>query len=92
MSDMTDNRTTELLYAINADSIQAFCPFDSEAMSDYCCPACGSNGIVLTNDFERDLTILRCRACGEMFAVSNMDAYDNGENWVFSEWANSLAC
>ena len=60
-------------------------------MSDYRCPACGSSGIVMTDDFERDLTILKCRVCGEMFAVSNMDEYDNGESWVFNEWANSLA-
>ena len=45
----------------------------------------------MTDDFERDLTILKCRACGEMFAVSNWDVYDNGESWVFGEWANSLA-
>lgn len=60
-------------------------------MSYHYCPACGSSGIVMTDDFERDLTILKCRACGEMFAVSNMDVYNNGESWVFSEWANSLA-
>lgn len=60
-------------------------------MSDHCCPACGSSGIVMTDDFERDLTILKCRVCDETFAVSNMDAYDNGESWVFNEWANSFA-
>ena len=60
-------------------------------MSDHCCPACGSSGIVMTDDIERDLTILKCRACGEMFAVSNMDVYNNGESWVFNEWAYSLA-
>ena len=60
-------------------------------MSDYCCPACGSSGIVVFGDFERDLTILRCRACGEMFAVSNTDVYNNDDSWIFGEWANSLA-
>lgn len=45
----------------------------------------------MTDDFERDLTILKCRVCDETFAVSNMDAYDNGESWVFNEWANSFA-
>lgn len=59
-------------------------------MSGHCCPACGSNNIVMTDDFERDLTILKCRACGDMFAISNMDAYNNGESWVFNEWANSI--
>ena len=45
----------------------------------------------MTDDFERDLTILKCRVCGEMFAVSKMDIYNNGESWVFTEWANSIA-
>ena len=57
----------------------------------HCCPACGSNNIVMIDDFERDLMILKCRDCGDMFAVSNADAYINGESWVFSEWAYSLA-
>ncbi len=61
-------------------------------MSDHCCPACESNDIVTTDDLERDLAILRCRACGEMFAVSNMDVCSKGVDWVFNEWANSLAC
>ena len=60
-------------------------------MSDYCCPACRSNDLVTTKDIERNLTILKCRACGEMFAVSNRDIYDNSEGWVFNEWANSFA-
>ena len=60
-------------------------------MSGCCCPACGSSGIVMTDDFERDLMILKCQVCGEMFAVSDMDAYNNGESWVFGEWANSFA-
>ena len=45
----------------------------------------------MTDDFARDLMILKCRVCGEMFAVSNIDAYDNGESWVFGEWANSFS-
>lgn len=60
-------------------------------MSNYCCPACGSRDIVVTNDLERNLTILRCRACGEMFAVSNADVCDKGGGWVFCEWTNSFA-
>ena len=45
----------------------------------------------MADDFERDLTILKCRACGEMFAVSNVDVYNNDDSWVFNEWANSFA-
>ena len=60
-------------------------------MSDYCCPACGSSNIVMTDDFERDLMILKCRVCGEMFAIPNSEAYNNGESWVFGEWAYSFA-
>ena len=61
-----------------------------EAMSNHSCPACGSSSIVKTYDFERDLTILKCEACGEMFAVSNADVYINGKDWTFNEWANSF--
>ena len=60
-------------------------------MSDHCCPACGSSSIVMTDDFERDLAILKCQVCGEMFAVSNADIYNNSKGWVFNEWANSFA-
>ena len=60
-------------------------------MSDNCCPACGSSSIVMTDDFECDLTILKCRDCGEMFAVSKVDVYDNSKGWAFNEWANFFA-
>ena len=63
---------------------------EGEVMRAYYCPACGSNNIVMTDDFERDLMILKCCDCGDMFAISNADAYINGESWVFSEWAYSL--
>lgn len=60
-------------------------------MNDKRCPACGSNGIVATHDFERDLVILRCLNCGEMFAASIMDICEHNDGWVFNEWAKSFA-
>lgn len=41
---MTDNRTAELLYAVNADGIQAFCPFNDEASCGNWCPMLGREG------------------------------------------------
>ena len=41
---MTDNRTTELLYAVNEDGIRAYCPFDSEASCGNWCPMLGHEG------------------------------------------------
>lgn len=60
-------------------------------MSGYRCPACGMDNIIATSDLERDLAILKCRICGEMFAVSNVDVCEHSEGWVFNEWANSFA-
>ena len=59
-------------------------------MNDHCCPVCESNNIVMTDDFVRDLTILKCKSCGEMFAVSNTDVCTHNEGWAFNEWANSI--
>ena len=41
---MTDNRTTELLYAVTKDGIQTYCPFDSEASCGNWCPMLGYEG------------------------------------------------
>ena len=53
-------------------------------MSDHCCPACGSSSIVMTDDFERDLTILKCRGpiyepcCGQF----SEEHYDPLLEWL----------
>jgi hypothetical protein len=49
------------------------------------------DSIVYINDPIPNITILGCRDCGEMFSVSNMEAYNNGIDWVLNEWEFSLA-
>ena len=61
---MTDNRTTELLYAVNADGIQAFCPFDSEASCGNWCPMLGSEGYTWFCTLS-----VNANGCGQMLTL-----------------------
>lgn len=53
------------------------------------CPACDSTRIETTRDFERNMHILRCRSCGEMYAFRDEDLHEFGFAQIVREWYGS---
>jgi len=60
-------------------------------MTNPTCPACGSELLHITDDFERNLKIVMCGECGESYCASNSDIYELGLAVVFAEWRGSYA-
>ena len=50
------------------------------------CPACGSTKIVTTRDIIRNLVIIGCESCDEMYAINTNDLYELGIEQVIREW------
>lgn len=50
------------------------------------CPACGSYKISEIQDYERNLGILKCDECGEMYAYRKEDLWNYGEKIIIREW------
>lgn len=50
------------------------------------CPRCHSMQFSTIYDFERDLLIIKCEKCGEMYSVTNEDYLNLGIERIFKEW------
>jgi len=59
------------------------------SFGQHSCPACGSTELVTAYDLMRNVHVLRCRECGECYAISDSDLRDLGEEAVFSEWKSN---
>ena len=57
--------------------------------SYFCCPSCLGIRIETTQDYERNLLIIKCSACGEMYAVREEDVVNLGAEQIFREWHGS---
>ena len=55
------------------------------------CPACGSPDIVVAEDTIRNLHVLVCCGCGEMYAFADDDLYDLGFGQIVREWHEGYA-
>ena len=55
------------------------------------CPACGSQDIVIAEDTIRNLHVIACRGCGEMYAFADDDLHDFGFGRIVREWHESYA-
>lgn len=53
------------------------------------CPACGSDEIITTRDVVRNLDIIGCDKCGEMYAIRLEDLSRFGIKQVIWEWHES---
>lgn len=52
----------------------------------YCCPSCHGEHLIEIRDYERNLRIIKCDTCGEMYAITEEDIYNIGVEQIFMEW------
>ena len=55
------------------------------------CPACGSPDIDIAEDIIRNLHVLVCCGCGELYAFADDDLHDFGFGQIVREWHESYA-
>lgn len=55
-------------------------------MTKATCPACDSDDIATIYDWMHNSHVVRCRSCGEMYAIDDEDLWNLGEGRVLAEW------